>query len=162
MLIYHGSDVVVKRPQILESERLLDFGKGFYTTSNIEQATSWAEKVKDRRNSSAIYISVFEFDEVAAQRELKIIRFNNADSAWLSFVTANRTGSTPIKPYDIAWGPVANDQVYAAVRLYETGWLNETETLARLKIKRLYDQILFHTEVSLKYCVYREHKELNV
>ena len=31
--IYHGSDVVVEKPEILQSSRLLDFGTGFYTTS---------------------------------------------------------------------------------------------------------------------------------
>jgi len=38
MRIYHGSDVVVKIPKILTANRLLDFGEGFYTTSNYEQA----------------------------------------------------------------------------------------------------------------------------
>lgn len=43
MNIYHGSDIVVEKPQILQSNRLLDFGIGFYTTSNKEQAIRWAE-----------------------------------------------------------------------------------------------------------------------
>jgi len=38
MIVYHGSDIVVKQPKILQSERMLDFGEGFYTTTNKEQA----------------------------------------------------------------------------------------------------------------------------
>ncbi|MCT4543646.1 MAG: DUF3990 domain-containing protein [Vallitalea sp.] len=38
MNIYHGSDVIVDKPKILKSNRLLDFGIGFYTTTNKEQA----------------------------------------------------------------------------------------------------------------------------
>ncbi|MCL2336522.1 MAG: DUF3990 domain-containing protein [Firmicutes bacterium] len=32
MIIYHGSTVPVEIPKILPSERMLDFGEGFYTT----------------------------------------------------------------------------------------------------------------------------------
>jgi hypothetical protein len=38
MRIYHGSDIAVPEPEILGSNRLLDFGEGFYTTSSFEQA----------------------------------------------------------------------------------------------------------------------------
>lgn len=51
MNVYHGSDVIVEKPQILQSNRLLDFGIGFYTTSNKEQAIRWAEKVSIRNNT---------------------------------------------------------------------------------------------------------------
>ena len=43
MLLYHGSNVEVSNPQIIESDRRLDFGKGFYLTSSYEQAKRWAE-----------------------------------------------------------------------------------------------------------------------
>jgi hypothetical protein len=38
LTIYHGSIIPVEIPKILKSERMLDFGDGFYTTSNREQA----------------------------------------------------------------------------------------------------------------------------
>jgi len=45
MIIYHGSDVPIEYPEILDSARYLDFGIGFYTTSNRKQAERWAGKV---------------------------------------------------------------------------------------------------------------------
>ena len=30
MLLYHGSNMLVNKPEIIESERTLDFGKEFY------------------------------------------------------------------------------------------------------------------------------------
>lgn len=42
MILYHGSNTEVKNPQILRSRRLLDFGAGFYLTSDYEQAKKWA------------------------------------------------------------------------------------------------------------------------
>ena len=37
MKIYHGSLEVVENPMILQPNRLLDYGKGFYTTTSEQQ-----------------------------------------------------------------------------------------------------------------------------
>ena len=55
-------------------------------------------------------------------------------------------------------GPVANDNVYASIRLFETGIISEEETIIRLKVEKVYNQILFHTEQALKLCVYIGHE----
>lgn len=36
MILYHGSNVEVPKPRLLKVQRELDFGKGFYTTSDKE------------------------------------------------------------------------------------------------------------------------------
>jgi len=46
MVIFHGSDVAVTKPKILSSNRLLDFGEGFYTTSSYEQALNYCSYIK--------------------------------------------------------------------------------------------------------------------
>lgn len=38
MICYHGSDTIVDIPRILNPKRPLDFGGGFYITTNKEQA----------------------------------------------------------------------------------------------------------------------------
>ena len=38
MLIYHASDIIVDKPDIMHSRTFLDFGKGFYATVIREQA----------------------------------------------------------------------------------------------------------------------------
>ena len=42
MKLYHGSTEIIKQPLVFEAQRFLDFGRGFYTTTNSEQAESWA------------------------------------------------------------------------------------------------------------------------
>lgn len=42
LTLYHGSNIIVEKPQILESKRFLDFGIAFYLTSDFEQAKKWA------------------------------------------------------------------------------------------------------------------------
>lgn len=159
MLVFHGSTTIVNEPEIRISDRFLDFGYGFYVTINKEQAIKWAEKQKSRKLSKNSYISSYEFDIESAKSELKIIHFSEADKDWLEFVSNNRKGHCN-EEYDIAIGPVADDGVYEVIRFYETGIYNLEETLKRLKVEEQYNQILFHTEKSLKYLKFLAKEEL--
>ena len=146
--------MAVPEPRILTSNRLLDFGTGFYTTSSLEQAKRWSLRVCERRNSNVMQISFYEFNLEDAESKLKVKHFNSPDPEWLNFVTLCRSGKETGHDYDIVIGPVANDNVYTTVQLYETGILSEAETIVRLKVEKTFDQILFHTEESLMYCIY--------
>ena len=159
MTIYHGSDVVIEHPEMLNSDRYLDFGIGFYTTSNREQAERWAEKVCFRNNSNKQIISVYNFDLYKLKDKLKNIEFADANEAWLDFVVLNRSGKKILKKYDLVSGPVADDNVYLTIKLFESGVLNKVETIKRLKIEKLFSQILFYTLESLKYCSF-DHYEI--
>jgi len=159
-IIFHGSDIAVLEPRIIAANRLLDFGEGFYTTSSKEQAKRWAARVKNRRNSESQIISVYEFDLDKAEKDLRILRFDSPNPEWLRFVTACRVGKDAGYSYDVAMGPVANDNVYATIQLFETGLLSEQETIIRLKVEEIYDQILFHTTRALRYCVYVGHESV--
>lgn len=158
MKLYHGSLVVVKNPEIRISDRYLDFGYGFYTTMNIEQAIKWTAKQKNRKKIEVGYVSVYDFDIEKAKSELKIINFDKADKEWLDFVSANRKGECK-EEYDVVIGPVADDGVYEVVRFYEIGVYDLQETLKRLKVEELYNQVLFHTKKALTYLKYVEMEE---
>lgn len=145
--LYHGSNVIVERPRLIEQNRHLDFGYGFYTTTNLEQARSFAGKVMFRRKVGAPIVSVYEFDMNA--KGLDILRFDAAGEEWLDFVSANRAGKYDGKKYDIVIGAVANDDVYATFNLYESGFFTRKQTLDALKIKKLYDQVVFVTEKAI-------------
>lgn len=157
MILYHGSTTVVEKPHILQSERMLDFGAGFYTTTNKEQAARWALKVSVRRKSDEQYISVYDFDYEKARNDLKIIKFDKPDENWLDFINICRRGKNITEGYDLVFGPVADDNVYTVVALFEIGVYDKDETLKRLRVEQLYNQVLFHTEKALQYCIYREY-----
>lgn len=53
MILYHGSNVVVSTPQLIYQNRFLDFGFGFYTTTNKKQAIGFADKVYKRKKEGA-------------------------------------------------------------------------------------------------------------
>ena len=51
MLLYHGSNLAVERPRLLARTRALDFGAGFYLTTDPDQAARWARTTVLRRGS---------------------------------------------------------------------------------------------------------------
>lgn len=38
MILYHGSNLEIKQPSLKYSRSSLDFGSGFYTTTDLQQA----------------------------------------------------------------------------------------------------------------------------
>lgn len=53
--------------------------------------------------------------------------------------------------YDVVIGPVANDTLYQTFTLYEAGILTKPETIARLKVHPLFDQVSFHSHKALEH-----------
>lgn len=144
MKLYHGSIVSVKKPYLGRGRSNADFGKGFYTTSNLEQAVRWANIKKEREAADKAIVSVYEFDETLLNHpEWNIRHFNGADEEWLYFVTDCRKS---IKHgFDLVLGPVANDKVFTTVNLFESGVLDAQAAILQLKAYKTYDQISFHT-----------------
>ena len=141
MIIYHGSTVLVEKPEIRISDSFLDFGTGFYTTTSEHQAERWARIKMRRESKNTGYVSIYEFDFELAQEQAKIHHFAHAD---------------------MHIGPVADDNVYRSIRLFETGVLDADETVKRLKTEVLQDQWTFHTEKVLSYIRFIDSKEIRM
>ena len=92
-----NSEYVARHPlgcrqcaELRPSIRTLDFGQGFYTTTNKEQAVNFAVKVYDRsmregNTPKGKFISIYEADYEKMKRELDILRFESADGEWLDW-----------------------------------------------------------------------------
>ena len=144
MRLYHGSTVAVRKPSLRPGRSNADFGKGFYTTSVMEQAMRWAHIKQEREDSVRAVVSVYEFDEsLLDNADWNIRRFTGADEPWLYFVTDCRK-SRP-HDYDLVQGPVANDKVFTTVNLFESGVLSAEAAILQLKAYKTYDQLSFHT-----------------
>lgn len=62
--------------------------------------------------------------------------------------------------FDMHIGPVADDNVYRSIRLFETGVLDADETVKRLKTEVLQDQWTFHAEKMLSFIHFINSKEI--
>ena len=145
MRLYHGAVVEVRKPSLRFGRRKTDFGKGFYTTTQPEQAEKWTKIKQDRTKAPKRIVSVYELDDsLLSNPDIHIREFHGVDEAWLNFVVDCRKGLK--HNYDLVFGPVANDKVFTTVNLYESGVLDSPAAIAQLKAYKTYDQLSFHTK----------------
>ena len=160
MILYHGSNAVVEKPRLITQNRFLDFGYGFYTTTNYEQAANFALKVAERRKTGRPTVNIYSIDEKRAFSECSLLRFDGADEKWLDFVCANRNGIYEGPRFDLVYGAVADDDVYRTLTLYMTGVLSKDQAIEALKIRKLFNQLVFSTEHSLEYISFEKAEVL--
>lgn len=149
MVLYHGSNVEVREPKLILSKRLLDFGAGFYLTSDFEQAKKWAIRTTKNRGENEPLVSAFNVEE-SQMRSFNILLFEKPNKDWLQYISANRTGVIKEDKYDIIIGPVANDQAIRTVNNYLKGYFSEDIAIQLLLPQKLKDQYTFKTERALK------------
>ena len=155
MKLYHGSNQIIKHPDLLKGRKFLDFGSGFYLSDEKKQA-------ENRAKSSVLFfeegqptVNVFEWakDSVA---DLMVLNFPTANIEWLDFVLANRQGNVSEIQYDVVIGPTANDKIILVVDQYMSGLFDNLENPKEFVIQlfqpqKLATQYLFATEKSLKF-----------
>lgn len=155
MILYHGSNVEVKEPILLKVQRELDFGKGFYTTSDMEQAARWAWRTAKRRGESNAFVTVYEVNEDEL-KNIRLLSFDSPNVEWLNLVVKNRKGEYIAGDWDVISGPVADDQTAQVIDLYLEGAYDEEEAIRRFLTQRLKDQYAFKTKEALKLLIFKE------
>ena len=141
MVLYHGSYTAVREPRLLKNQRELDFGKGFYTTSDLEQARKWAQRTARRLHKAEAFVTQYEVAEEGLEL-LRVLHFAAPDADWLRFVVKNRKGVPDAEKWDVICGPVANDQTAPVIDLFLDGMYDE-EVIRRLLPQKLKDQFVF-------------------
>ena len=147
MILYHGSYMEVRNPDLTHSRKSVDFGSGFYTTPIKDQAVNWCRKFQRQGKNSVI--SRYCFDE-SSSCKLKILQFESYSETWLDFILACRT-DRDVSDYDLVIGGVANDKVFNTVELYFDQLIGKREAIKRLTYEKPNLQYCFRTEAALKY-----------
>ncbi len=106
--------------------------------------------MKDRTHSDKAVVNVYEAGVEAMRNALSHRWFEGASEDWLDFVSLNRNNLSR-ETYDFVYGPVANDDIFRTFIAYTSGILTKEETLTRLKVKKLYNQLTFASDEALKY-----------
>lgn len=139
MILYHGSKVLVKSPEIRIQKYNKDFYFGFYCTLIREQATRWAV-----RFDGVGYLSEYLY---MPDDSLKVKRFPEMSEEWLDFIVSCRLGNP--HDYDIVEGPMANDTIFNYVQNFVDGKISREAFWELAKFKRPTHQISFHTARAL-------------
>ena len=147
MILYHGSNVKVKTPIIVKTDKGRDFGYAFYLTSIKEQAERMAKRKQKINDGSPAVVSVFEWDEIIDH--LKYRKFANPDLDWLEMIIKCRNNVKYNHGYDIVEGKIADDAVGETILFVVDGIIKPTDALERLKFQKINSQFAFCTEEAL-------------
>ena len=141
MQIYHGSSVIVEKPELAKGKVSNDYGRGFYCTEDVEMAKEWACKGKE----PPAFANAYELD----LRGLRVLDLSEPPYTvlnWIAVLLANRTFqldlevAVEVRDYFIAnfLPPIAEADVVVGYRA-DDSYFNYAETFVNngLSISRL-------------------------
>lgn len=160
--LYHGSNVQISNIDLSQCNPYKDFGQAFYLTTEQSQAMEMAIAKVDIFGGNPI-INAYRFDEKQLTDEtLSFKAFDGYTEEWADFVYQNRdeTIMPPyMHPYDVVFGPIANDRVGLQIRNYRLGNIDKKEFLCRLKyMKGITFQYAFCTTKAIEKLLPYENK----
>ena len=139
-IIYHGNNVEVPFPHIIQNGFYKDFGYGFYCTLFEKQAKRWAMTKKGE--------TVVNLYEYVPNDNLNILKFDEMCEEWLDFIVNCRNGID--HNYDIVEGPMADDQIWNFIEGFLEGNISREAFWKLVKFRYPTHQICFNTEKALK------------
>ena len=161
MIVYHGSIDVVEKPDTLHSLRPLDFGKGFYVTTNKAQAEVWAKRKAVIKESEKAITNIYQMKEDFSGLIHK--DFGDDLSEWIDFVCHCRDGGEDYKKYDLISGKVANDKVFRVVDMYHSGLWDKERAIKEIKTYPNYDQTSFITQKAIdQLLIHKSSEEVKI
>ena len=158
LTLYHGSSLIIERPEFGKGNPFNDYGLGFYCTETLELAKEWACSME--RDGFANRYS-FRIEGLAVL-DLSDGRYNILN--WLSILLMNRkfnlssdiaaqgkeylasTFLPPYENYDVIIGYRADDSYFS----FASAFLNNTISLAQLEramfLGKLGEQVVLKSE----------------
>ena len=171
-VLYHGSYSAVEQVDLSRCAPEKDFGRGFYLTSDRDQARRFI--ASSLRKAQALghadagqrhgFVSAFKVDAVEG---LDVYEFAEAGPEWLRFVSLNRRSSLAgelstaidarLLSADVVIGKIANDTTNRVITTYLNGLYGEIDSaraeqtaIGLLLPDRLKDQYCFRTEKAIE------------
>ena len=155
MILYHGSYIAIRKPDIFHLRKNLDFGCGFYVTLLYYHAQKWCEKFI-RRGKEGI-ISCYLLDDNAFKK-CRILKFDSYSEEWLDCITKCRTGNDNME-YDIILGGVADDKILNTCELYFKHYIDRNTALDRLRYEKPNYQVCFKNQEIIEQYLFFEGSE---
>lgn len=138
MILYHGSNQVIDKVNLLKSRPNKDFGRAFYLSDTFQQAEEMA-LFKSEVEGGTPVVNKFTFDEnMMKSSSLRVLTFGEYSEEWARFVFANRDSANGelLHDYDIVYGPIANDRVGRQIANLKDGYIDFETFIERLKFMK--------------------------
>ena len=158
MIIYHGSDHIIKAPDIRLGKKYNDYGQGFYCTEDVELAKEWACK-----SNKDGFVNKYEMNPSG----LKILNLNSDGYTilnWIALLLKNRTFfldndiqrrartyiidnfSVAVENYDVIIGYRADDSYFSFAESFVSNTLSLSALNRALQLGNLGEQIALVSE----------------
>ena len=144
--LYHGTDREFDVFDFCFAKSFKDFGKGFYLTTNFQQAQKWAQNKARIKNITYIYS--YDIDAID-ENEWKILELLQYNQEWVDFITESRiTGKE--SEYDIIYDRMADSQfveISEILQLYSDSDITAEKVIEKIK---------WHNHSADQYCFKNE------
>lgn len=151
--LYHGSNVVIAEIDLSRSRKGKDFGCGFYLNPNKTQALEMAVRTTQRMMEGEPVVNTYLFDDTLLQdgSPLSVKVFEEYSVEWAEFILMNRKNlsETPVHPYDIVVGPIADDTVGLQMHRFVQGYISIERMIEELRFRKPDVQYFFGTEKAI-------------
>lgn len=147
MVLYHGSNIPIESIDLSRSRPYKDFGRAFYLSADKTQAQEMA-RFKILTAGGEEIVTAFQVEDLSS---LNMLSFDAYTEAWAEFVYNNRDERQNFShPYDVVYGPIANDTVGVQIRDLRERKISLEHFLENLKYhKGITFQYAFCTELAV-------------
>lgn len=161
LILYHGTTADFSVVDLKHCKDKKDFGKGFYTTTDINQAINLAQQMKRTEiyNGNAYakaYVYMFKIDK-SHMKQLNTHNFQLASLSWIDYILKNRYSEfRNQEDYDLVIGKVADVVAKQVMNKFISSYgmqatkEQKQQLIKALKPDNLIDQYCFKTDKSLK------------
>ena len=162
MLLYRGSNKVIRQPKINPKSILLDCGEGAYFRTSKKEAARDAQEITKRLKCGQPIINVYQAD-LSEIKKLKVLNLKQPNMEWLQFLADCRSGRYSGSEYDIIFALDAGKRFHYALRNFNDQDMSKANINfylngpAWLKDKYIpFMQVVFKTEKALSLLSFKE------
>ncbi|MCD8052794.1 MAG: DUF3990 domain-containing protein [Lachnospiraceae bacterium] len=158
LILYHGSSVIIEKPEFGKGKANNDYGRGFYCTEYIELAKEWSCSL----NTNG-YANKYEIDT----QNLRILHLSDGEYTilnWLAILIQNRQArvSTPVAKrgkkwliqyflpeytdYDVIIGYRADDSYFSFARSFLSNEISLSQLGRAMKLGKLGEQYVLKSK----------------
>ena len=173
LIIYHGSDHIIKKPSLSLGKKKNDYGQGFYCTEDLELAKEWACK-----GNNEGYVNSYTLNTP----DLKVLNLNSSDYTvlnWIAILLKHRTFKLDseiavssrdyiikefginTEDYDVIIGYRADDSYFSFAESFVENTLPLRTLNKALRFGNLGEQIVLVSEKSFEKLDFNEAIEAN-
>ena len=166
MIIYHGSEKIIKSPVYGYGNSRNDYGRGFYCTESVDLAKEWACK-----NNTDGFANCYSLN----MNDLHVFNLNSGEYNilnWLALLTDNRTYwqrhsmaedaknflhdnyLIDISEYDVIIGYRADDSYFSFAQDFVMGIISLQKLSRAMRLGKLGEQIVLKSERAFNHIEY--------